>query len=118
MIYRNATRTTPGKIDGWTAWRVRVKAPGVWMVHCHLLPHMIFGMQTVSSHILNFIIGSEKANCLQVWVFGNHTDVTSAVGQPDYNGYLDFGGSVVGNDAHWPEVVQSDPYQEWAVEDN
>lgn len=55
---------------------------------------------------------------MQVWVFGNHSDVTKAVGQPEYNGYLDFGGSVVGNDAHWPEVVQSDQYQVWAVEDN
>ncbi|KFY22306.1 hypothetical protein V493_06685 [Pseudogymnoascus sp. VKM F-4281 (FW-2241)] len=100
MIYRNTTgRTTPNYMDGWTAWRIRVKTPGVWMVHCHLLPHIVFGMQTV-------------------WVFGNYTDVTSKVGQPDYNGYLDFGGSVVGNETHWPEVVQSDTYDEWAVEDN
>jgi len=99
MVFRHENRTTPGKVDGWTAWRVRVKAPGVWMIHCHLLPHMIFGMQTV-------------------WVFGNYTDVTSIVGQPDYKGYLDFGGRVVGNDTHWPEVVESDPYQLWAVDEN
>lgn len=119
MIYRNTTgRTTPNYMDGWTAWRIRVKTPGVWMVHCHLLPHIVFGMQTVSSRILNLIIGLKKSNRLQVWVFGNYTDVTSKVGQPDYNGYLDFGGSVVGNETHWPEVVESDTYDEWAVEGN
>ena len=43
MLYRYGETTTPGADAGWRAWRLRVTQPGVWMVHCHILQHMIMG---------------------------------------------------------------------------
>ncbi|MCJ1455006.1 hypothetical protein MMC28_005359 [Mycoblastus sanguinarius] len=43
MLYRYGTTTTPGAYAGWRAWRLRVTEPGVWMIHCHTLQHMIMG---------------------------------------------------------------------------
>ena len=43
MLYRYGKTTTPGASAGWRAWRLRVEQPGVWMVHCHTLQHMIMG---------------------------------------------------------------------------
>lgn len=47
MLYRYAMSTTNGTDMGWRAWRLNVTEPGVWMVHCHVLQHMIMGMQTI-----------------------------------------------------------------------
>ncbi len=43
MLYRYGKKTTPGANAGWRAWRLRVEEPGVWMIHCHTLQHMIMG---------------------------------------------------------------------------
>ncbi|TVY83420.1 Multicopper oxidase aurL2 [Lachnellula suecica] len=86
MLYRYATTTTNGTNMGWRAWRIRVTEPGVWMIHCHILQHMIMGMQTI-------------------WVFGNETEVLGKVGVPEVQGYLTYGGSVYGNENRWPSVV-------------
>jgi len=43
MVYRYGAKTTPGADAGWRAWRLRVTQPGVWMIHCHILQHMIMG---------------------------------------------------------------------------
>lgn len=43
MLYRYGKMTTPGANAGWRAWRIRVEQPGVWMIHCHTLQHMIMG---------------------------------------------------------------------------
>jgi L-ascorbate oxidase len=43
MLYRYGPNTTPGAPAGWRAWRLRVTQPGVWMIHCHILQHMIMG---------------------------------------------------------------------------
>jgi hypothetical protein len=48
MLYRNVIYAPNNTLAGWRAWRLRVTEPGVWMVHCHILLHMVFGMQTVS----------------------------------------------------------------------
>ncbi|TVY13400.1 Multicopper oxidase aurL2 [Lachnellula arida] len=86
MLYRYAMKTTNGTVMGWRAWRLRVSQPGVWMVHCHILQHMLMGMQTL-------------------WVMGNKTEVLGKVGYPDVAGYLQYGGSVYGNASRWPSVV-------------
>ena len=87
ILYRYNATTNPGQKHGWRAWRLRVTEPGVWMVHCHTLQHMIMGMQTV-------------------WVFGDTQDILGpAVGELDLQGYLTYGGDVVGNRTHDPEVV-------------
>jgi FtsP/CotA-like multicopper oxidase with cupredoxin domain len=41
MLYRYATAAASGADAGWRAWRLRITEPGVWMVHCHILQHMI-----------------------------------------------------------------------------
>jgi FtsP/CotA-like multicopper oxidase with cupredoxin domain len=43
MLYKYSEKTTPGIDMGWRAWRLRVTEPGVWMVHCHILQHMVMG---------------------------------------------------------------------------
>jgi len=47
MLYRNVIYASNNTLAGWRAWRLRITEPGVWMVHCHILLHMVFGMQTV-----------------------------------------------------------------------
>lgn len=41
-----------------------------------------------------------------VWVMGDADEVLSRVSQPEVQGYLTYGGSVYGNESHWPTVVQ------------
>jgi FtsP/CotA-like multicopper oxidase with cupredoxin domain len=41
MLYRYGLTTGNGTVQGWRAWRLRVTEPGVWMIHCHILQHMI-----------------------------------------------------------------------------
>lgn len=85
MLYKYTEQTVPGVDLGWRAWRLRVTEPGVWMVHCHILQHMIMGMQTV-------------------WVMGNATEILS-VPVDDVEGYLVYGGSVYGNESFDPMPV-------------
>jgi L-ascorbate oxidase len=68
---------TPYKTYGWRAWRLRVDDAGVWMVHCHILQHMVMGMQTV-------------------WVMGDEVDITKKQ-EPYVKGYLEYGGSAYGS---------------------
>ena len=49
MLYRYGTTTTPGANAGWRAWRLRVREPGVWMIHCHTLQHMLMGKPSCRS---------------------------------------------------------------------
>lgn len=43
MLYRYKDKVNPGKAAGWRAWRLKATAPGVWMIHCHILAHMGMG---------------------------------------------------------------------------
>jgi L-ascorbate oxidase len=43
MLYKYSEKTVPGIDMGWRAWRLRVTEPGVWMIHCHILQHMVMG---------------------------------------------------------------------------
>ncbi|CRG90924.1 L-ascorbate oxidase [Talaromyces islandicus] len=72
--------------QGWRAWRVRVRNPGVWMVHCHILQHMILGMQSV-------------------WVMGNASEITHGTTPGLVEGYLTYGGDAYGNSTHDPLVI-------------
>jgi L-ascorbate oxidase len=85
MLFRYTANVQPDQPWGWRAWRVRVQDPGVWMIHCHTLQHMVMGMQTV-------------------WVFGDAGDILRA-NYPDVTGYLVYGGSVNGNATHYAQVV-------------
>ncbi|KFY31423.1 hypothetical protein V493_01130 [Pseudogymnoascus sp. VKM F-4281 (FW-2241)] len=83
-----------GELSAWRAWRLRVDHPGVWMIHCHLLPHMVWGMNTA-------------------WVMGNSTEVLELIDRPGVEGYLTYGGSVVGNETHPAEPVEYFPLDDW-----
>ena len=48
VLYQYEAMTTPGTAAGWRAWRLRADNPGVWMIHCHILQHMIMGMSRLS----------------------------------------------------------------------
>lgn len=85
MLYRYNKTTGQDEKMGWRVWRIRVDQPGVWMIHCHTLQHMVLGMQ-------------------MVWVHGDVDDILK-VGKPDVVGYLSYGGDVYGNDTHAPQVV-------------
>ncbi|GME25716.1 Multicopper oxidase type 1 [Neofusicoccum parvum] len=85
MLYRYSEKEEPKKPHSWIAWRIKVTQPGVWMLHCHTLQHMIMGMQTV-------------------WVFGNSTDILT-LPLPMVEGYLAYGGDVYGDDDHAPQVI-------------
>ncbi|KAF2789208.1 multicopper oxidase [Melanomma pulvis-pyrius CBS 109.77] len=85
MLFRYNEATQPDVKSGWRAWRLRVQNPGVWMIHCHWLQHMIQGMQTV-------------------WVFGDAGDILK-VPRREVEGFLTFGGDVYGNGTHVPERV-------------
>jgi L-ascorbate oxidase len=41
VLYRYATTMANGADAGWRAWRLRIIEPGAWMIHCHILQHMI-----------------------------------------------------------------------------
>lgn len=91
--YRSTANIGNGTAQGWRAWRYRVEQPGVWMVHCHILQHMVMGMQTL-------------------WVTGNSSEVLTLkggegddTGVQGLEGYLMYGGSVMGNETHAPQVV-------------
>lgn len=89
FLYRYSTNTSlpQGSDQGWRAWRFRVGDPGVWLLHCHTLQHMIMGMQTV------WVIG----DAMQVQTQDN---VSESLG-----GYLTYGGSAYGTEED-PPLVQ------------
>ncbi|KJZ74439.1 hypothetical protein HIM_06249 [Hirsutella minnesotensis 3608] len=84
-VYRYREFTEQGAPSGWRVWRVRVTQPGVWMMHCHTLPHMVQGMQAV-------------------WVHGD-ADEVMRLGKPELQGYLEFGGDAYGNKTHAPRAI-------------
>ncbi|EJT71044.1 L-ascorbate oxidase [Gaeumannomyces tritici R3-111a-1] len=91
MLYRYAAKGGVHMTAGWRAWRVRVteESVGAWVLHYHVLMHMVMGMQTV-------------------WVFGNTSQILTRFPQQPYiAGYLDFGGSVYGNGTSDPVVWET-----------
>ncbi|KAK0099391.1 hypothetical protein ONS96_008419 [Cadophora gregata f. sp. sojae] len=93
VLYRYAPSTKNGTAMGWRAWRLEVTQPGVWMIHCHILQHMLMGMQTI-------------------WVMGNAKQVMK-VDRLDVQGYLTYGGDVVGDENRWPSVVEFQSAANW-----
>jgi L-ascorbate oxidase len=43
MVYRYGTAGVPGQAMSWRGWRLRVSDPGVYIIHCHILQHMVMG---------------------------------------------------------------------------
>ncbi|CAG8083478.1 unnamed protein product [Penicillium salamii] len=84
VLYSYRKKTTPLAPSGWRAWRIRVTNAGVWMMHCHILQHMVMGMQTV-------------------FAFGDQEAVMAQSG-PIEGGYLVYGGSAYGNSTYSPLV--------------
>lgn len=76
---------------GWRGWRLRVQDAGVWMIHCHILQHMVMGMQSV-------------------WVMGDYEQI-ARIPHYDAAGYLEFGGSAYGNESFAPSYVHQ--FDDW-----
>ncbi|KAI0002709.1 putative multicopper oxidase [Xylariaceae sp. FL0662B] len=89
VLYRYATKGGADVTAGWRAWRIRVTEDnvGAWMMHCHILQHMIMGMQTV-------------------WVFGDAASILREIPEPYIDGYLQYGGSAYGNASTDPLVLE------------
>ena len=85
MLFRYNKTVAQDEKQGWRAWRLPVQQPGVWMIHCHTLQHMLMGMQTV-------------------WVFGDAKEVLT-LPKAEVGGYLTYGGGAYGNKSHAPDVV-------------
>jgi L-ascorbate oxidase len=88
ILYRFAPSGQKNFTSGWRAWRMRVteKDVGAWMMHCHILQHMIMGMQTV-------------------WVFGDTSSILARFpSEPYISGYLNYGGDAFGNSSYDPLV--------------
>ncbi|USP75998.1 hypothetical protein yc1106_03272 [Curvularia clavata] len=84
LLYRYAPKGVAGEVASWRAWRIRVEAAGVWLLHCHILAHMTMGMSSA-------------------WIFGDYNDIASI----PYNGaqgYLNFGGNAYGGEGQSPTV--------------
>jgi predicted dehydrogenase len=81
MLYTYDSTGWDEEVNGWRVWRVEITAAnvGVWMMHCHILQHMIMGQQTV-------------------WVFGTPEEIVANSAPVDGNldGYFTYGGDVVG----------------------
>ncbi|KAK5204324.1 hypothetical protein LTR41_010060 [Exophiala xenobiotica] len=81
MLYTYDSTGWEEEVNGWRVWRVEITAAnvGVWMMHCHILQHMIMGQQTV-------------------WVFGTPEEIVANSAPVDGNldGYFTYGGDVVG----------------------
>ena len=60
MIYKYDGKAAKGELAGWRAWRVKITEPGVWMIHCHLLVHMVWGMNTVSYEPLQILVSISR----------------------------------------------------------
>ncbi|GAB1316147.1 Laccase-like multicopper oxidase 1 [Madurella fahalii] len=86
MLLQHRNWVAPGEITGWRGWRMRMTEPGVWMIHCHILAHMMMGMQTV-------------------WVVGDADDIIKIPLHLSKE-YFTYGGSVYGNVTHDPGVYE------------
>lgn len=91
MLYKYTLQSPqPGEVNGWRVWRIRVteKNVGVWMMHCHILQHMIMGQQTV-------------------WVFGTPEEIRASMTpvEGSLEGYFTFGGNVVGQAGQGKEGI-------------
>lgn len=87
-LYRYGAKGSPGQPAGWRCWRLGVQDAGCWMLHCHILQHMIMGMQSV-------------------WVMGEYEEI-ARIPYSGAKGYLDFGGTAYGGEDISPIV-----WHEW-----
>lgn len=83
VLYAPSASGAPFAVDGWRAWRVRVTEDnvGVWMMHCHILQHIVMGQMTI-------------------WVFGDAQSIVQGSNgeQSQLQGYFTYGGDVVGSE--------------------
>ncbi|KAI0018889.1 L-ascorbate oxidase [Xylariomycetidae sp. FL0641] len=88
MLYRYTAEGAENTTAGWRAWRIRITDDnvGAWMMHCHILHHMVMGMQSV-------------------WVFGDAASMLREIPEPYIQGYLDAGGDAYGNESYDPLVL-------------
>lgn len=54
MLHRYASKGAANTTSGWRAWRIRVTEDnvGAWMMHCHILQHMIMGKWKIDRFVI------------------------------------------------------------------
>ncbi|KAH9868288.1 hypothetical protein J1614_007360 [Plenodomus biglobosus] len=87
-LYRYRDKGVAGDDEGWRCWRLRVQDPGFWMLHCHVLQHMIMGMNAVM-------------------VMGEYEEI-ARIPYSGAKGYLEFGGTAYGG-----EDISPVAWHEW-----
>ena len=117
MLYRwpadNEVDNPEGTVSGWRGWRIRITDPGVWMVHCHTLQHMVMGMQTVwtmgdAEQIVSPDLRDEDGYAtdggdVEYEPEGNSSSTRRSAGG-DMSGYLEYGGAAYGSEERAPLV--------------
>ncbi|KAI8937522.1 hypothetical protein NX059_005240 [Plenodomus lindquistii] len=91
-LYRYRDKGVSGDDEGWRCWRLRVQDAGCWMLHCHVLQHMIMGMNAVM-------------------VMGEYEDI-ARIPYSGAEGYLEFGGTAYGGEDITPVA-----WHEWDDEE-
>ncbi|KAK0616770.1 multicopper oxidase-domain-containing protein [Immersiella caudata] len=86
MLFKYNQTVAAGEVGGWRGWRIRKTDAGVWMIHCHILAHMMMGMQ-------------------MVWVVGDAEQIME-IPFEESQSYLTYGGSVMGNLTHAPQMYE------------
>ena len=98
ILYAPSATGTPFAVNGWRAWRIKITEAnvGVWMIHCHILQHVVMGQNLA-------------------WVFGDADAIVKGSDgtQNDLQGYFTYGGDVVGSEGNkkrglgqsWPTVA-------------
>ncbi|KAI1398656.1 putative multicopper oxidase [Hypoxylon fuscum] len=128
MLHRYTSKGQDHTTAGWRAWRIRVTEDnvGAWMMHCHILQHMImgkFGLIDVPSTLASrsyclllsrFSLPSSGSTDVvvrltgmqTVWVFGDAATILREIPPPYINGYLEYGGNAYGNETYDPLVLE------------
>lgn len=104
MLYRYTTVTEAGLDAGWRAWRGRISASGVFLIHCHTLQHMIMGKSTSVPFVLIFCI-NVLTGMQTLWVIGSASDIQK-IPLEESEGYFYYGGDAYGNETFNPHCSQ------------
>lgn len=87
MLYRYAASGVTYTTARWRAWRIKLQNPGTWVMHCHILAHMIMSLLSdFSSNFLETIAGVVTAEMQTGWMFGNAVDIVGQVPEPYLSG--------------------------------
>lgn len=93
MLHRYAASGVTYTTAGWRAWRIKLQNPGTWVMHCHILAHMITSLLSdFSSNFLETIAGVVTAEMQPMWTLSDKCQ-------------SHLSGSAYGNETRFPTVT-------------